>query len=175
MLISRVAQEWLDQGREEGLERGLQQGKRQLLLDLITYRFGSLDPALRAALDACNREQLSAVSHIVLDASSATVAQIRTVLETVGKEKRTMLISPAAQEWLEQGREEGVERGLEQGKRQLLVDLITYRFGAPDTALRAALDACNREQLSAVSHIVLDASSAAEMLRNIRRMALADV
>ena len=93
-----------------------------------------------------------------------------------------MLISPAAQEWLEQGREEGLEqgldqgreegleRGLEQGKRQLLVDLITYRFGAPDTALRAALDACNREQLSAVSHSVLDASSAAEVLRNIRQL-----
>ena len=81
-----------------------------------------------------------------------------------------MLISPAAQEWLDQGREEGLEQGLERGKRQLLFDLITYRFGPPDTALRAALDACNREQLSAVSHIVLDASSAAEVLRNIRQM-----
>ncbi|RLT42519.1 MAG: Rpn family recombination-promoting nuclease/putative transposase [Chloroflexi bacterium] len=113
--------------------------------------------------------------YLVAAPSDLTMAQIRTVLETVGKEKRTMLISPAAQEWLEQGREEGVERGLEQGKRQLLLDLITYRFGAPEPALRAALDACNREQLSAVSHIVLDASSAAEVLRNIRRMALADV
>ncbi len=113
--------------------------------------------------------------YLVAAPNDLTVAQIRNVLETVGKEKRTMLISPAAQEWLEQGREEGLERGLErgleQGKRQLLLDLITYRFGAPDTALRAALDACSGEQLSAVSHIVLDASSAAEVLRNIQRMA----
>ena len=85
-----------------------------------------------------------------------------------------MLISPAAQEWLEQGREEGreegVEAGLAQGKRQLLLDLITYRFGAPDAALRAALDACSREQLSAVSHSVLDASSSAEVLGKIRQL-----
>ena len=124
--------------------------------------------------------------YLVAAPSDLTVAQIRTVLETVEKEKKTMLISPAAQEWLEQGREEGLERGLEQGleqgmeqglergleqgKRQLLTDLITYRFGAPDTALRAALDACSPEQLSAVSRIVLDASSATEVLAEMRRL-----
>lgn len=113
--------------------------------------------------------------YLVAAPSDLTIDQIRTVLETVGKEKRTMLISPAAQEWLEQGREEGLERGLERGKRQLLLDLITYRFGPPDSALRAALDGCSPEQLSAVSYIVLDASSAAEVRRNIRRMVLADV
>jgi flagellar biosynthesis/type III secretory pathway protein FliH len=81
-----------------------------------------------------------------------------------------MLISPAAQEWLEQGREEGREEGLAQGKRQLLLDLLTYRFGAPDTALRETLDGCGPEQLSAVSHVVLDARSAAEVLGKIREM-----
>lgn len=87
-----------------------------------------------------------------------------------------MLISPAAlislvsQEWLEQGREEGLERGLEQGKRQLLLDLITYRFGAPDALLVAALDGCGPEELSAVSHIVLDAENAVEVLEKIQQM-----
>ncbi len=57
------------------------------------------------------------------------------------------------------------------GKRQLLLDLITYRFGAPEVALREALDTCDREQLSAVSHIVLDANSALEILHKIRGMA----
>lgn len=113
--------------------------------------------------------------YLVAAPSDLTVAQIRTVLETVEKETKTMLISPAAQEWLEQGREEGLEqgleRGLEQGKRQLLTDLITYRFGAPDTALRAALDACSPDQLSVASRIVLDASSATEVLAEMRRLA----
>ena len=81
-----------------------------------------------------------------------------------------MLISRVAQEWLEKGREQGIEQGKAQGKRQLLIDLLTYRFGAPNAELREALDGCGPEQLSAVSHSVLDAGSAAEVLRNIRRM-----
>jgi len=81
-----------------------------------------------------------------------------------------MLISRVAQEWLEKGREQGIEQGKAQGKRQLLIDLLTYRFGAPDAALRKALDGCSPEQLSAVSHIVLDAGSAAEVLGKIRQM-----
>ncbi|HRA68399.1 MAG TPA: DUF4351 domain-containing protein, partial [Caldilinea sp.] len=81
-------------------------------------------------------------------------------------------------EWLEQGgeqgREQGLEQGLEQGKRQLLLDLLTYRFGEPDEAQRAALEACNLEQLSAVSRVLLDADSAAEVLLNIRKILAAD-
>lgn len=64
---------------------------------------------------------------------------------------------------------------MEQGKHQLLLDLITYRFGAPDPALTEALDGCSLEQLSGVSHIVLDASSAAEVLLKVRQMSLPDV
>lgn len=112
--------------------------------------------------------------YLVAAPSDLTVEQIRTVLATVEKEKQTMLISPAAQQWLEEGREEGRQEGREegraQGKRQMLVDLITYRFGAPDSALLAALDACSLEQLSAASRIVLDAGSAAEVALKIRQM-----
>jgi predicted transposase/invertase (TIGR01784 family) len=124
--------------------------------------------------------------YLIAAPSDLTIEQIRTVLETVGKEKQSMLISPAAQEWLEQGREQGREQGLEQGleqgreqgleqgKRQLLLDLLTYRFGEPDEAQRAALEACNLEQLSAVSRVLLDADSAAEVLLNIRKILAAD-
>ncbi len=112
--------------------------------------------------------------YLVAAPSDLTVEQIRTVLETVGKEKQTMLISPAAQQWLEEGREEGRQVGREegraQGKRQMLVELITYRFGAPDAALLAALDACSLEQLSAASRIVLDATSATEVLHRVKQV-----
>lgn len=112
--------------------------------------------------------------YLVAAPSDLTIEQIRTVLDTVGKEKQTMLISPAAQEWLELGREEGLElgreEGLAQGKRQMLLDLITYRFGEPSPDLYAALDACDPQQLSQISHIVLDADNAAEVLEIIRQL-----
>mgnify|MGYP001481594220 FL=1 len=85
-----------------------------------------------------------------------------------------MLISPAAQQWLEEGREEGRQEGRQegelQGKRQMLVELITYRFGAPDAALLAALDVCSLEQLSVASRIVLDAGSAQEVLHRVQQL-----
>lgn len=116
--------------------------------------------------------------YLVAAPSDLTVEQIRNVLEIVGKEKQTMLISPAAQQWLDEGRQEGREEGREQGreegqvqgKRQMLIELVTYRFGAPDAALLAALEACSTEQLSAASRVVLDASSAAEVLDQLTRM-----
>jgi hypothetical protein len=51
-----------------------------------------------------------------------------------------------------------------------LIDPISYRFGAPDAALRSAPDACNLEQLSTASHIVMDANSVAEVLDKIREI-----
>lgn len=112
--------------------------------------------------------------YLVAAPSDLTVEQIRTVLEIVGKERQTMLISPAAQQWLEEGREEGRQEGRQegelQGKRQMLVELITYRFGAPDAALLAALDVCSLEQLSVASRIVLDAGSAQEVLHRVQQL-----
>jgi len=108
--------------------------------------------------------------YLVAAPSDLTVEQIRTVLEIVGKERQTMLISPAAQQWLEEGREEGRQEGELQGKRQMLVELITYRFGAPDAALLAALDVCSLEQLSVASRIVLDAGSAQEVLHRVQQL-----
>jgi predicted transposase/invertase (TIGR01784 family) len=116
--------------------------------------------------------------YLVAAPSDLTVEQIRTVLETVGKEKQSMLISPAAQQWLEEGREEGREVGREEGreegqlegKRSLLIDLLTYRFGTPDEALLAALHQCTLEQLSTASRILLDAGSAAEVLQKLRQL-----
>jgi predicted transposase/invertase (TIGR01784 family) len=116
--------------------------------------------------------------YLVAAPSDLTVQQIRDVLEVVGKETQTMLISPAAQQWLEEGRQEGRQEGREEGreegqlegKRQMLIELVTYRFGAPNTALLAALEACSLEQLSAASRIVLDAGSAQELLDTLQRL-----
>jgi len=108
--------------------------------------------------------------YLVAAPSDLTIAQIRAVIETVAKEKQGMLISPAAEEWLQQGIEEGREEGREEGKRQLLIELLAYRFGPPDADLLAALDACTLEQMSVVSRMILDAGSAAEVRQRVRAL-----
>lgn len=68
----RFSEQWrkqgLEQGREEGREQGIQIGQATVLKRQLMRRFGALDPALHARIDAATPTQLETWSLNVLDA-----------------------------------------------------------------------------------------------------------
>jgi flagellar biosynthesis/type III secretory pathway protein FliH len=63
--------EGLEKGRELGEREGREHGQRELLLHLLTRRFGPLSEATRQRIQALNSsEQLSRLAERVLDAPS---------------------------------------------------------------------------------------------------------
>lgn len=64
----------------------------------------------------------------------------------------------------EEGRHEGREEGRRLERRELLVKLITLRFGAPDTSTLARLDSASAEQLARSAGRVLDAATLDDVL-----------
>jgi predicted transposase YdaD len=72
---TRVAQEWIEEGRQEGLQegrqegrqKGLQEGEASVTLRLLNRRFGPLSDATAARIKALPLEQLEALAEALLD------------------------------------------------------------------------------------------------------------
>src|SRR5690606_41955287 len=66
----RFSEQWRKQGLEQGLEQGIQIGQATVLRRLLIRRFGELEPAVHARIDAATPTQLEAWSLNVLDAQT---------------------------------------------------------------------------------------------------------
>jgi hypothetical protein len=66
--IMTAADQLMERGREQGLKQGLEQGRREVLLDLLRERFGSLPNAAVARVTAAGLPELRAWSKRVLTA-----------------------------------------------------------------------------------------------------------
>ena len=70
---TRVAQEWIEEGRQEGEARGRQEGEAQgeakVTLRLLNRRCGRLSDATTAEIQALPLEQLEALAEALLDFS----------------------------------------------------------------------------------------------------------
>jgi hypothetical protein len=74
----------------------------------------------------------------------------------------------AAEQIAKEAEERGRRKGREEGRRELLVKLITLRFGAPDAATIERLDGASAEQLARCAERVLDATTLDEVLAPCR-------
>jgi predicted transposase YdaD len=70
---TRVAQEWIEEGRQEGLQEGrqegLQEGEASVTLRLLNRRCGPLSDATAARIKALPLAQLEALAEALLDFS----------------------------------------------------------------------------------------------------------
>jgi predicted transposase YdaD len=66
---TRVAQEWIEEGRQEGRQEGLQEGEASVTLRLLNRRCGPLSDATAARIKALPLEQLEALAEALLDFS----------------------------------------------------------------------------------------------------------
>lgn len=133
-------------------------------IDDLRRFLGPWREAFRAVAAAPNGlNAMLAVFRYLSRVSRSDQLQLETFARDIGPtaERATMT---AAEEILERGREEG--RQLE--RRDLLVKLITLRFGPPDSTTLDRLERATAEQLSRCAELVLDAATIDNVLDAFR-------
>ena len=66
---TRVAQEWIEEGRQEGRQQGRQEGEATVTFRLLNRRCGPLSDATTARIKTLPLEQLEALAEALLDFS----------------------------------------------------------------------------------------------------------
>lgn len=69
--MSTFAERFRQEGVEQGLQQGMRQGEAQLLLRLMTRKFGAVPEPVRRRIEAASPEQLLGWSERGLTAASA--------------------------------------------------------------------------------------------------------
>jgi len=67
---SEFAKRYYGQGRTEGRAEGLAEGRAEIILKLLTLRFGQLPEAARTAVQAAHIEELGRIGERLLTAAS---------------------------------------------------------------------------------------------------------
>jgi flagellar biosynthesis/type III secretory pathway protein FliH len=67
------------------------------------------------------------------------------------------------QQSLQQGIQQGLQQGLQQGKLDLIIRLLTRRFGTPDAELEARINNLSTADLDELSEVLLDFSDASAL------------
>ncbi|MCX6047023.1 MAG: DUF4351 domain-containing protein [Chloroflexi bacterium] len=67
---NELIKEGIEQGIERGIEQGIERGKEQMLLHLLSHKFGELDSAWIARIEDIPAEQLEEVFVLALDSST---------------------------------------------------------------------------------------------------------
>jgi flagellar biosynthesis/type III secretory pathway protein FliH len=68
--LEKGLEQGLEQGIEKGVERGIRQGEAQMLLRLLTLRFGLLPQSAHAQVESADADTLLRWSERVLTAST---------------------------------------------------------------------------------------------------------
>lgn len=68
--MAGLTERLLTEGRREGRQEGRQEGEQNILLRLLTRRFGPLDPATKQRLQQASPEELERWTDNILDAQS---------------------------------------------------------------------------------------------------------
>jgi hypothetical protein len=103
--------------------------------------------------------------------AQSTQQELETFAREIGPtaEKATMTAAEEiAKNAEERGRREGREEGRRFERHQLLVKLISLRFGAPDEATLARLERATPEQLSECAERVISATTLKDVLEGCR-------
>jgi Domain of unknown function (DUF4351) len=82
VMVSNIAQEWIDEGRAQGLMQGMTQGEARLLTKLLTGRFGPLPAEVTARMEDADTDALETWAGRLLDA--------RTLDEVFAAEKSSL-------------------------------------------------------------------------------------
>jgi predicted transposase YdaD len=69
-IIKEGVEQGIQQGIKQGIEQGVEQGQKDLLLHILSRRFGTLRPELTANVRALPASQLRRLAEIALDAPS---------------------------------------------------------------------------------------------------------
>ena len=118
-------------------QEGLEDGERSLILHLLTRKFSYLNPQIRYQIELLSLEQLEALSEVLLDFSSLTELT----------------------RWLQ-----GLQEGLQEG-RSLILRQLTRKFGQLSPQICDQIELLSLEQLEALSEVLLDFSSLADLTR----------
>ena len=133
-------QEGLETDRREEERFSCGDATRSLILHILTRKFGCLTPKISYQIELLSLEQLKALLEVVLDFSSLTELT----------------------RWLQ-----GLHEGLEEG-RTLILRLLTRKFGELDPEIPFQIESLSLKQLEALSEVLLDFSSLAELTRWLR-------
>ena len=66
-ILQRGLQQGVQQGMHQGMQQGMQQGKSEMVLRLLTHRFGPLEAAVKARVTQLEAPQLDQLSEALLD------------------------------------------------------------------------------------------------------------
>ena len=69
-LLNEGMQKGMQKGMREGIQKGMQKGELNVLLRLLTRRFGPLDSATEQRLQQASSEELERWADNILDAES---------------------------------------------------------------------------------------------------------
>jgi hypothetical protein len=68
IMVSNIAQEWIDEGKAQGLMQGMAQGEARLLTKLLSGRFGPLPAEVTARMEDADTDALETWAGRLLDA-----------------------------------------------------------------------------------------------------------
>jgi hypothetical protein len=68
IMVSNIAQEWIDEGKALGLVQGVAQGEARLLTRQLTRRFGTLPAEVTARMEDADTDALETWAGRLLDA-----------------------------------------------------------------------------------------------------------
>ena len=69
-----------------------------------------------------------------------------------------------AEQWVQEGRQEGLEKGMEKGEAKALPRQIQVKFGPPEPAVAARIQAAESAQVERWLERILTANSLEELL-----------
>ena len=69
-ILKEGLEQGIEQGIEQGLEQGIERGKEQMVLNILRHRFGELDDAWVARVQAIPSDQLEQVILMAFDVES---------------------------------------------------------------------------------------------------------
>jgi predicted transposase YdaD len=130
-------------------------------------------------LDPARSQLISGFVRTYLQMTRPELVELQREVGLLPREEQTTMLT-LTNEWIEegiekgivqgieQGFEKGIEKGIEKGKvdaeRGMILRLGTKRFGEPDAAIRAALDAAELPRLEILVDRLLEVESWSELL-----------
>ena len=164
-LLREAARRYVSIGRARGRPEGEARGRAELVLKQLTLRFGPLPDVTVQRVRAATIAELDAFAERVLGAKNldeVLVPASDLVLASLSGAARKALqaMDPAKYEY----QSEFARRYVSQGRAEMVLKLLTLRFGRLPAEAEARVRAASIEQLDAVAERVLSAKSLDEVL-----------
>jgi len=113
-------------------------------------------------LDPARTHFISAFIDTYLRLTAAEQQVFQADLDAVPKPEQEKVMELTTS-WKEEGIQEGIQQGRQLGEVELMLELISYRFSAPDYAIEARIRSLSVEQLRALVRALFDFSALAAL------------